>query len=725
MCMQLPLFIAALQVLTAGDPSPRDTIPLVPDSAAMATAYADAETRELVRLARGQRGVIDASVFHYSASARQRFSVGVRALRRDRVLYRREFASTVEWWRDRPSVVVVEGAREVAPVAFADPRVPEDLTSWAREFIPSPGDDRLWVNPVGGGFAWHPLIEGGEALYRYSLGETTVIRLPDGRELSMVELRVTPRERHVRLVTGSFWIELDHHAVVRAVFRPAREFDLERDLPDLDPEEASESSDIPGFLKPIRFDARYITVDYGFWELRWWMPRLMAFEGWVQVGAVRMPITMELEYSDYTVAADRYGLPELPPLMRELAGDSSAEPRPFTHGVRVVVPDDTLSLLESPRLPRSIYSPDELAMSESEIRDLADRVGALPPPPWEIGRPRITPPWTLGSQLLRYNRVEGASAGARLDWDLGRARLDLTGRLGTADLSPRAELGLEVPRLDRTWRVAGYHRLAAVNPSTRPFGLGNSLSALVLARDEGQYYQASGAELAVAPEPGRARYDVRVYAERQRAVERETNFSLAHVTGAGGFPQNIMADEARQAGIAARVAFDRGLDPTAWRWGAELDLTGEMGSYAFVRPGLTLSVVAPLPGELMGALELAGGTTRGAWADTASGPVQAHWFLGGPATLRGFSSGEVHGPDHLRARVELATPLPAARVALFSDAGWAGRFDDPSHAWSTDDAAVSVGAGASALDGLIRLDLARTLQPVRRWRLELYLDAIF
>ncbi|NIP58048.1 MAG: hypothetical protein GWM92_21175 [Gemmatimonadetes bacterium] len=41
-----------------------------------------------------------------------------------------------------------------------------------------------------------------------------------------------------------------------------------------------------------------------------------------------------------------------------------------------------------------------------------------------------------------------------------------------------------------------------------------------------------------------------------------------------------------------------------------------------------------------------------------------------------------------------------------------------------DDGLVSVGGGVSALDGLIRLDLARALREPVGWRLELYVDAV-
>ncbi len=720
--MHLALVLVALQTVTVSvnSDTAADTLSLTPDSAAMATAYADDATRDLVRRARGHRDAIDAAVFHYTANSRQRLSVGIRALRRDRVLYRREGASSIEWWRDKPARVVVRGAREAVPIALPGIRLPDDLADWARGFVPGPDDDRLWIDPSGVTFAWHPLVAGGESVYRYAIGDTTVIQLPDGSRVRLVELRVTPRERDIRVVTGSFWIELDGHSVVQAVFRPARDFDLERDLPVLDPDSDDEMDEIPDLLKPIRFDMRYVTVEYGLWEMRWWMPRLMAMEGTVQVGPVRMPITMEIVYSDYVVEEDRYGLPELPPLTFHLAGDPHARPRRHTPAIRVVVEGDSADLLDSEFFPRPFFSEGETVMTEGEMRELGARLGALPPAPWEVGRPTLTPPWRPGAGLLRYNRVEGLSAGVRADWDLTRLRLDLTGRLGTADLAPRGELGATVPRHSRRWRVAGYHRLATVSPELRPFSAGGSLSALVLGRDEAMYFQASGAEVRVTPAAESARRELRLYAERQAPVRRETHGSLPYLLGGDGFLENIRATEADQLGVGVRLGIDRGLNPVGYRWGALLDVTAETGSHTFFRPGLTLRGGAPLPWRLLGVVEVAAGTTLGTDASTPA-PVQSFWYLGGPATLRGFGAGEIAGPDHARARLEVGTEFPGARIALFGDGGWAGTFDR----WTSDDLALSAGVGGSLMDGLLRLDLSRTLQPVERWRLDFYLDALF
>ncbi|MFO7894543.1 MAG: hypothetical protein R6U63_12480 [Longimicrobiales bacterium] len=713
------LLIAALQTVNVNvevnaGPSP-DTLRPQPDSADYATAYESEAARELVRLARGHRGVIDASVFHYTATSHQRVSVGIRALRRERILYRRETATTVEWWRDRPSRVRVEGAREAVPVAVPGLHVPEGLEEWARSFMPKPGDDRLFAATTEGGFSWHPLVEGGEALYRYAVGDTTVIRLPDGEEVRLVELRAIPRARDVRVVTGSFWIELENHAIVQALFRPAREFDLERDLARFDPDDAGDLDDVPAVFKPIIFEIDYVTVDYGLWEMRWWMPRHMGFHGSLRMGAATFPVSLEIRYSDYTVEADRYGLPELPPVIRELAGDSTVRPRPYEHGVIVEVADSA-ELMDSPLLLESFYSPAQALISAGELRDLTDRLGLLPPAPWEAGRPRFTPPWVPGRGLLRYNRVEGLSAGARVDWDLGRLRLGLTGRLGAADLEPNAELGVVIPTLRRSWRVAGYRRLAVADPSLRPLGLGNSLTGLLFGRDDGSYFRAAGAEVRVSPAAGTG-YTARLYAERQRGATVHTDFSLPHLFDATRvFRPNVAADPADQLGLAVTVGGERGLNPAGFRWGGWLDVTAETGTYTFVRPGLTLRASGPVLGLLVG-MELAGGTTL---AD-GDASTQAAWLLGGTGTLRGFHGGALAGPDYGRARAELANVFPAVRLALFADAGWAGTAD----AFVEEDIALSAGIGASLLDGLLRVDLARRIQPTVGTRLELYIDALF
>ncbi|NJD09091.1 MAG: hypothetical protein FIB01_01175 [Gemmatimonadetes bacterium] len=158
-----------------------------------------------------------------------------------------------------------------------------------------------------------------------------------------------------------------------------------------------------------------------------------------------------------------------------------------------------------------------------------------------------------------------------------------------------------------------------------------------------------------------------------------------------------------------------GEDPDALRLGAQLDVRAETGTFGFVRPALTVQAALPPVGALALAFEGGVGTTL------ETSPVQSSWYLGGTSSLRGYSSGALHGPAFWRGRAELATALPAARLAVFSDVGWAG--EARNDAFRASRPLLSAGAGVSLLDGILRLDLARALRAPTGWRLHFYMDA--
>jgi hemolysin activation/secretion protein len=113
-------------------------------------------------------------------------------------------------------------------------------------------------------------------------------------------------------------------------------------------------------------------------------------------------------------------------------------------------------------------------------------------------------------------------------------------------------------------------------------------------------------------------------------------------------------------------------------------------------------------------LEAAAGWSGGAL------PVQSLWYLGGPGSLRGYDGATVGGESFWRGRAEIGAGIPGARLALFSDAGWAGSRD----AFTTDPSLIGAGVGASFMDGLIRVDLARALRRPTGWRLDFYLNGL-
>lgn len=707
-----------------------DTLPSRTPDPSTADAYLDAGARELVSRARIRRETVDHSIGQYRTLARDRLSIGMRAVRRDRQLYLREVAARVLWRRDGPGEIEVLGARQAAPMFTSTVSVADGLRSHGVQlaFDPSDGDLVRAVFSDSDNSIRHPLAPGSEVDYRFRTGDTTTLRLAEGRVLRLIELQVIPRRREFHLASGSLWLEAETHAVVRAVVRPARPWDI-----DLDGDE--DTDEVPGFVKPIRGEVGYIAIEYGLWEMRWWLPRLIAFEGSLEagvLGGVGASLRYERTYSDYRVtaaatepAAEPAGgvltsCPRRERGERRERGDGDDPDRlscrcmgGHCYQFAVRVPADTASLLRSEHLPPSIHADGASLVTPAEMRQIREALERMQPPVWRLERPVVR--WSIARQdLLRYNRVEGLSVGGRAELDFGALSADATLRLGIADPEPDFSLGMGRQTVARGLRLAGYHRLAPVDPAQRPLGLGNSLSALLLARDEGDYFRASGAELLVTPpRPATQWYRWRIFAERQHAASKATDFSLPHlVDGTRLFRPNLAADPADLAGASLLVGVQRGRDPAAPRWSAELFAEGAVGSFRYVRPALTTAVSAPLPGRFLGALEVAGGASVGEL------PAQSAWYLGGSGSVRGYAPLAAGGDAFWRARAELSNALPGARWVLFSDAGWAGPRGDV----QLDPPLLSAGAGASFLDGLVRFDLARSLRGERRWRAELYLN---
>ena len=714
---------------------------LAVQQSADSSAYLDPTARRIVAAARARRETIDRSITAYRATMKERIGAGVRALRRDRMLYRRELALRIHWRRDSVGRIDVIGAREAVPAVRPKVELPEDLKGDVADYAFDPADDRLTIAFGGGGSddgeghgirLGHPLARGSEADYRFATGDTSVLVFPDGRTILLRELRVMPRRLDFRLMSGSLWIDEKSHGVVRALFRPARAFDLEEDVGD-------EDHDIPGFAKPIRAEVRFITIDYGLWDGRWWLPRLIAFDAVATAGSwLQMPLRYERLYSDYEVTGDTASpRSPRPPPRATAAADSTARARcheqvdtlsqPTIDCVcrngeclrfAVNMPTDTAALLASVDLPPAFAGmtgggegADSL-ISTGEIQDMMRGVGRLPQAPWQFhARP---PRWGVA----RYNRVEGLALGARGALDFGRLQLDGSARIALADGEPDVEAGLTRETGTARFRLSGYRRLNAVDAGAGngALGFGNSLSGLLLGRDDGDYFRSAGIALTVLPAVTASQsFSVRVYAERQRSAAKRTDFSLAHAFDSDHlFRPNIMADSADQLGASLTLRAQRGFDTEAARWGTDLTLDGGAGRFGFGRASGTLRFTAPLTPQVAGAVELAGGTSAGRV------PVQSRWYLGGPNTLRGYGGGVTSGDAFWRARVEVANRLPVARVALFCDVGRAAPRDHLSLARPL----VGAGVGASFLDGLVRVDLARALRSPKGWRLDLYVDGI-
>ena len=393
------------------------------------------------------------------------------------------------------------------------------------------------------------------------------------------------------------------------------------------------------------------------------------------------------------------------------------------------MPCDTSKLAMSPDLPASIYDEGEQVFGISERDALVDALGMNLQPGW-LPQP---PVFHTGLDLLRYNRIEGLSVGASVTSALGKgytARAEA--RLGTADLVPNGELSLARSNGQTERRLTAFHRLGVANDDFgAPLSFGASVWNLVDAGDEGFYYRTWGAELTGtrrAPLFG-VPVEWRLFAEQQRTagVEPNTQVSLGDLFGSARFVENIEATRLNAVGARLSLARSFGVNPAAIRFDARLRLEGAgtdrsdlpnfTGYGRYVADG-TLSLPV---GPFSSALTAAAGTSSGDL------PTQRAFFVGGLHTVRGQAAradsvGRV-GDAFWLARTELGlTRSLAFKPTVFYDLGWAGSRRDVTHIGRP---LSGAGLGFSAMDGLVRIDVARGIWPEQRWRVDFYMGSPF
>ncbi|MEW5930406.1 MAG: hypothetical protein AB1941_23340 [Gemmatimonadota bacterium] len=698
-------------------------------------AYRDARARELVRLARARRAVVDTRITGYQVTAHERFSARLAVAGAERLLFRRETAARIDWTRDTVRIEVL-GAREAQPLVGAAARLPPpDIAGTVPALAFDPVDSEMLFR-VDSTELRHPLAPGSEAFYRFASGDSSSIRLPDGRGVKLRELRITARRADPRLVNGSFWVDEATHAVVRAVFR------LSGTL------RASESA-VSVLTPELTTEVDHVAIDYGLLDLRWWLPRTVVARGVVRVMGRRLPLAYERRYEGYSVQGDT--LSPAPPAdaVSAVAAERPCRPRTFgsitisagrgdaaardsawnagweRSAARVAAGDtakaargegcdraflvtraEGTDLAASPVFGGSVYEEGEGPVREEELRELAELARGIPGVPWGIARPSVQ---LLTPELVRYNRVEGLSLGARAVVPLGPAELRGELRAGTT-----GEVGarLSGARTGGALRAeaAAYRGVEAVEVASQPFSLASSASALILGRDENDYFRGTGAELRFSPPPARpARWDLRLFAERQEPLRARSDASLRGLLD-GDFDArgNLVAERIDQAGATLRLRGARGDDPARLRARAELELHGETGGLTFARPMLRLAADRPLWGGVGFGAALAAGTGVG------DVPVQRAWQIGGATTVRGHDPAALRGESLWLARGELTRGSPTLRLSVFGDAGWAG---DRGEFWSGRPIR-GAGLGVSLLDNLLRVDLARGVGG-GGWRLHL------
>jgi hypothetical protein len=369
----------------------------------------------------------------------------------------------------------------------------------------------------------------------------------------------------------------------------------------------------------------------------------------------------------------------------------------------------------------------QLSLPQGTVPDVIRRDATLPTSAQSFSPPPqlASTPWTLrfGPQrpdLVRYNRVEALSLGVRAqvrpNTTLGPLTINGTARFGAADRHVNGLLEVVHESLDRRIVVSGYHELAAIDERARHFGVANSLMALLVGQDDGDYYRRSGAMAEWTPPTYKPRsFRLRTFAEYQQRVEKETDVHLERLwNDEAYFRPNIAADDGWEYGGSLELGWRWGTDPGRTRGGSDALVQAATGDAEYVRTSLGLEVQVVMPARLRLSLETEGGTSWG------SPSVQRLWYLGGPLTLRGYAPRVAGGQSFGRARAELDRSFSFGRLVLFSDVGWAGDRSDV----NLDDALSSAGVGLAVIDGILRIDGAWPLASPHRFRLDVYLDQL-
>ncbi|MGV3709219.1 MAG: hypothetical protein ACO1Q7_10280 [Gemmatimonas sp.] len=341
--------------------------------AAEPTAFADSNARILLMRARQAREQQDSALKSYTAVATQRLSasMGVRKVGLEKLVFRGDNVARVQWKRGTGVWVTPVGSRMIVPMA--DQVEGEGFTS-AITIPYFPGKETLWLpdgevvkTDINERNIIHPIARGAETYYRYATGDSLNIKLPDGKDIRIRELRISARKPDWHLFVGSFWFDAVTGQLVRAAYRLSVDIDiwslakdevqndrlesastqvlydsiaratLDRDTYVKDSTRKAQArargvdmddDDVPGWVsaafRPAKAKLDGITVEYGLYQGRFWLPKANSAQMSAQVGFMRVPVTVDEKFTYEQVDGD-LSLPQLPVSVQQtIRRDSTA-----------------------------------------------------------------------------------------------------------------------------------------------------------------------------------------------------------------------------------------------------------------------------------------------------------------------------------------------------------------------------------------------------------------
>jgi hypothetical protein len=694
-----------------------------PDST---SSYSTPAVQHLVQRAMSRRRAGDSAVADYRARIQYRLAVGLGRRRWARVPASavEEQVADVQWQRPNDLRVDVVGRR------FRSRSESIQLSSvWDRPwFVPRSVDDsvRLFSDEFPATGALHPLAASAPEYYRYDLSGELSVAPGGGRALRLLRVDVTPRKAGPALIAGHMWLDSATAEVVRLTFRYVGTALWAK------PETATRA-DSTSARRINSLANQIVSVDadleYGLQDARYWMPYRQVISGRVRIPLVSdlvIPFRAVTTFEDFRINTGRaiaFTLPlpasdDLDTLraLREARRDSIRAARRGTRGEEGSLRSwsyadrwaggryelhrpsddslgrfggwpDSLSLEADPAEARRA---DE---SESELARLAESL-----PDSLTGRRAHGIGYEQLTDALRYDRVQGLSLGIGYRVKLpGFDFTDVYGtvRYGFSDDRVTARLSVIRDAPEGRAVVSGYRDVINLDPFAPGHGFGNSLNAILVAHDDGDYglarggsalYETSlrtGLELSVG-----ARYE-RHTSARTEATSEVNDF----LGGSGVFPPNPPVDEGSFLGGNLRLS-----GAGAFRWHVTADVLGGEGT-----------TTGRLFGEVRRAIGKRRGLTVRVKGGIATRPTlrQTEFRLGGIGSVRGHQYGIRHGQAFWAAQLDLAPLSGRLRPVLFLDTGQAGK----AGGLFSSRMLTGAGAGLSFFSGLLRLDLSRSLTP--------------
>jgi len=702
--------------------------------------FADTATAALVARARVRHREQDSAVHDYSATVATRLDAnfGRGGFARLVPLAVQEQEAVLHW--QAPNDLRIEAVGERSRTVFRNATMD---VGWTRPwFVPRFLGDSIRLLSDRGfpeRAAIHPLAAGADAYYTYAIEDSLQLYLP-GRTVKAIGVRVTPLRADAPLIAGELWLDAETAETVRLsfVFVGKRLW--------VDSIGASRGdtarADREGALveRILRVSAE---LEYGLYQQRFWLPYRQAV-----TLDVRLPWFKNLTVPVHFITTFRgvrvnenapIGFTELPPDTAPRAQHGGRDEETRRCGARldsavtnprragalgcvtqgswaggrfeIDVPPDTVlhayrGWTDSLRFD---LEPGDAERLEDLRRDALNTLERLPDS--LTGRPRLALVFDRFTDVWRYNRAEGASLGAGYEWRTGVPFVSFLARARYAFTDQRLQAALTVRRDAAASRaeLQAFREMRDADPLAPGLTVANSFSAMALARDDGDYVFVQGGALRYLRQVGGVA-DLTLearYAE-ESAPGRPAHAGLNDLLGGrGAFQPNGPVAQGRYWVAAAELA--GGARPLSWRAGAE----GTAGSREHARAWFGATARSG-PGRWLD-------VTASGWVGAGAGDSipQRDFRLGGERTLRGYPAGAFRGPTAWAVSVDVGVMPRAVSPVLFFDAGqvasrWLSFGGRP---------AASFGAGLSLLGGAVRLDAARPVAPVARWRWSLTIGA--